>query len=216
MSNPSRFTGVTGNLVPGATNANVGGVVYRATGQSSNQFPVSAASMEYANGGSAPSPTTSSNSPAAMQENVASRVKTQVVAQSSYSNIAGKGMGELTSYPRTTEVIDFSKVNGSSTIVREQNTNAYVGITENKTFIVNELTRFADMRTKMLNDGQASEIDGAAKIGDPNVLYTTTQRELSVSNSNKLGETSTSTAPKKDAPKFNVDPNIEAPNLLDG
>jgi len=155
----------------GSSNANVGGVVYRGAGQSSNQFPVSEATLQPGapTGGAGQSYAASdgsSTNPASIQEDVTSRIATEKVAQTTLANISSPAGGELINFPKTTETASFgssSSIASNVTLNNQQNANAYVGITENKTFVVDELTRLAAMRTDVINSGEDEKVDGAAQ-----------------------------------------------------
>ena len=162
LANRARFAGVTGNmdngtaqgaLSNGNANNNIGGVVYRAAGQSANQFPVSAADVESTgNGGSAPAITTSSNNPLTVQAQTLSRVNTETVAETTPALVSKSSAGNYVTFPSSTEEIALGtgSVNSTSsnlTISREQAANAYVGITDTLTFgNTNDLDVLAEER----------------------------------------------------------------------
>lgn len=180
----SRFIGVTGNLNGGtvagnssnnlgngSSNANIGGVVYRGAGQSSNQFPVSQASKEPGapTGGAGQAGSNgSSTNPLSVQENVASRKATEVVAQTTFGNVNPIVTGSITNFPKSTETADFgssSSLKSNVTLNREQPANVYVGINTPKQYSSNDPAKLIDDKrvvvdTNGITDGR---IDGKAQ-----------------------------------------------------
>lgn len=149
MSNASRYIGVAGNVYggtalgegnSGSANNSIGGTVYRAAGQSSNQFPVSPADAEANNNGgpSAVPSNTSSNPPTVQAEvlnDATSQEQREAVAQTTPANVSAPAAGNYLTFPKTTETIELGtgSVNSTSsnlTINRQQPENAYVGITD--------------------------------------------------------------------------------------
>lgn len=154
----------------GASNANIGGVVYRAAGQSSNQFPVSAATKEPGapTGGAGQAGSNGSTNPVNIQEQVASRKATEAVTPSMLNNIAGPGVGELVKFPKTTETADFgssSSIKSNISLNREQASNAYVGITTPKAYSSQDPAKLADDKRVVAdtNGVTGGREDGAAQ-----------------------------------------------------
>ncbi len=187
--NRSRFIGVTGNmdngtakgpLTAGNTNNSIGGIVFVAAGTTTNTFPNNQADLlKTQDGGASFQNTTSSSNPAFSQEQVADRIETEAVIQSTPALVNSAAAGDITVFPKTTETIELvntSSVSSNLEVKREEAENAYVGITTNKTFVVDELTRLAEMKQDVEDNGTDNKIDGAAKIGDPDALYTESQR----------------------------------------
>lgn len=176
MSNSSRYIGVTGNVfggtakgvtAGGTANNSIGGTVFRPAGQSSHQFPVSAANtINTGSGGSAPATQISSNNPLIPQAEVlkdsSSQEQRNAVAQTTSSNISSPANGEQINFPTTTKTISYSKVNGYSTVANQSTDSAYVGITNNKTFVVDELTRISEME-RVADNNTNKKVDGAAQ-----------------------------------------------------
>lgn len=180
-NNRSRFLGVVGNmdngtakgpLTGGNANNNIGGTVYRAAGQSSNQFPVSAAdTVNTGSGGSAPAVTNSSNNPLTVQAQTLSRVNTEKVAETTPALVSKSSAGNFLTFPKTTETIELGtgSVNSTSsnlTLHRQQPANAYVGITDTLTNgNANDLDVLADER-RVVRDTNATtdgRVDGKAQ-----------------------------------------------------
>jgi len=180
MSNASRYIGVAGNVfggtakgpnAGGGANNNVGGTVYRPAGQSSNQFPVSAAvTTNLDSGGSAPAVQTSSNYPPVPQAQVASDAASlderDAVTQSTDALISAPAGGPLVKFPVTTKTKDMgSSVNVGSNLELQspQLDNAYVGITDGNSVInTDDLERLAQMEIDTDNNSN-KKIDGAAQ-----------------------------------------------------
>ncbi len=181
--NRSRFMGITGNmdsgtakgsLTNGNTNNSIGGTVYTGSGVSSNNFPVNQADLQATqNGGASFVSVNNSSNPKSIQDQVVSRVATEKVVSFTSALSSAPASGEITNFPKSTETIELvntSSVKSDLVVNRQQPENAYAGITENKTFVVDELTRLAEMRQDVVDNKTDERIDGAAKIGDPNVL----------------------------------------------
>jgi hypothetical protein len=178
MANASRFIGVTGNVyggtakgesAGGGANANIGGIIYRGSGQSSNQFPVSQAVVQFVGGGgSAPATTTSSNNPLTVQEETSDRVNTEVVAQTTLANVSSPAAGMLVNFPKSNKTADFgssSSVSSNIVLRTETPTKNSAGITvpqalssQDPDFLAQERTDVEG--TNAVTDGR---IDGKAQ-----------------------------------------------------
>jgi hypothetical protein len=84
------------------------------------------------------------------------------------------GAGEITTFPKSTEVVEFSNVSGYSETKTVDSTN-YEGITSNKINGVDDLTKIAATKEDIVNAKENIKVDGAAKIGDPGVKGTVQQ-----------------------------------------
>ena len=168
--------GTTGNLLGGTanqgggSNANVGGVVYRGAGQSSNQFPVSQATQEPGapTGGAGQAGSSGSTNPLNIQEQVASRKATENYTQSTSANISGPGQGEFIKFPNTTKTADFgssSNIKSNVTLNNEQPANVYVGITTPKQYSSQDPAKLVDDKRVVsdTNGVTSGRQDGAAQ-----------------------------------------------------
>ena len=180
MSNASRYIGVAGNVyggtakgqnAGGGANNNVGGTVFRPTGQSANQFPVSEATLTNKDsGGSAPAVQTSSNYPPIPQAQVAADAASQeernAVAQTTDALTSPASAGQTVNFPKTTKTKDMgSTVNVGSNLEFQSPAlpNAYVGITDGNSVInTNDLERIAELEREADNNTN-KKIDGAAQ-----------------------------------------------------
>jgi hypothetical protein len=199
-----------GNLTNGNANNNIGGTVFRAAGQSSNQFPVSAAdAINTGSGGSAPQPTNSSQNPLTVQAQTLNRVTTESVTQTTPALVSSASAGNYLTFPKSTEEILLDKdtssaVHSDLVVQRTQPANAYVGIT-NTLYNdgVNDLQVLAE-EARVVNDTNPTtmgHVDGADNQNVPIIypsgqqLYTITQREAlpgGVAISPEIGETNVS------------------------
>jgi hypothetical protein len=215
-NNGNRFNGIIGNmdngtakgpLTAGNANNNIGGTVYRAAGQSANQFPISPADqIDTGSGGSAPAITNSSQNPLTVQAQVLDRSLGESVVETTPALVSKSSAGNFLTFPKTTEVIELgngtsSSVSSNLTIKNEQPANTYVGITD--TIFngnSNDLTVLAEER-RIVVDTEATtkgHVDGADNLHFPVIypsgqqLYTVTQREAlpgGVVTSSEIGET---------------------------
>ncbi len=185
-----QFAGITGNmdngtaqgssannLTNGNANNNIGGNVYRATGQSSNQFPVSPADVEYVGGGgSAPAPSQSSNNPPTVQAQTADRVNYEKPVEFTSDNVSEAAAGYYTQFPKSTENISLGQ--SSSTVGQTWfpgNTNAIVpsplgaGVNTDATPMVAQSPQIVNEQNANAYVGISKSVD-AYNSNDPNAL----------------------------------------------
>ncbi len=201
--NRNRFVGVTGNMESGTakgnlatggfTNNSLGGTVYNGAGTSSNSFPVNQSSVQATgDGGAGFNASNSSLNPKSIQDQVGSRVETEKVVEFTPALLSPASSGYNTIFPKSTETIELTTttaVKSNLEVKQQSSPNAYVGITTNRTDVVDDLTKLEAERAVVVDNKELVRIDGAKALGDPNVLYTESQREAlpgGVSNSNQI------------------------------
>ena len=222
--NRGRFIGVTGNLNGGtvaagadpngfvnnlgngSANNNIGGNVYRGAGQSSNQFPVSQASVEFVGGGgSAPQPQTNSNNPPSIQADTTDRVYTEVVAQTTPALVSTPASGPLVNFPKSNKTSDFgssSSVSSNIVLRTEKPTALSAGITVPQALSSNDPGFLNQERIDVVDTNVVIQgrIDGKSNVNLAAVypsgvqMYNPANRLLpnKVVNSTEIGETNVS------------------------